>query len=164
MTKWCAVLGHSIIKCRSLFVMCVGCPLNQGVWRHSYDIQVKCKGALHWTWSNCPDTPLSGDVPSGYGYMIPFDLRSPWWLASNSLYFGAGPSEFLIQWRKVSGCSQVLAKSVSESRWDWPLPATGDDALVFQLSKTLARAIHVRSHRISEVETHHGSTDSRVDS
>ena len=52
---------------------------------------------------------LSRDVSSGYGYKYPSDLRSPWWLTSNSLYFGTGLSEFLIQWRKVTRYSQVLA-------------------------------------------------------
>ena len=32
----------------------------------------------------------------GYGYKCPSDLRSPQWIANNSLYFGTGLSEFLI--------------------------------------------------------------------
>ena len=47
----------------------------------------------------------------GYRYKCPLDLRSPQWLASNSLCFGTGLTEFLIQGRKASGHSQVLAKS-----------------------------------------------------
>ena len=62
------------------------------------------------------DTLLSRVACEGYGYKYPSDLRSPWWLASNSLCFGAGLSEFLIQWWKISGRSQVLVKSVCESR------------------------------------------------
>ena len=66
-------------------------------------------------------TLLSRIALMGYGYMCLSDLRLPWWLASNSLCFSAGLSEFLIRWWKISGCSQVLVKSKCESRWDWPL-------------------------------------------
>ncbi len=78
---------------------------------------------------------LSRDVPSGYGCKYPSDLRSPQWLASNLLYFGTELAEFLILERKVTGCSQVLAKSVRESRWNWPLLEIGDNA-VFNLAKS----------------------------
>ena len=66
-------------------------------------------------------TLLSRVAHEGYGCKYPSDLRSPQWLASNSLCFEAGLSEFLIQWWNIFGHSQVFAKSVCESRWNWPL-------------------------------------------
>ena len=51
-------------------------------------------------------------------------------------------TEFLIQGWNVSGYSQVLTKSVCESRWDLTPPTVGVNiSSMFQSSKTLARII-----------------------
>ena len=53
-------------------------------------------------------TLLSRVAHEGCGYKCFSDLRSPQWLASNSLCFDAELSEYLIQWWKVSGHNQVF--------------------------------------------------------
>ena len=153
----------TFIKHRSLCAIWVGCPLNQGVWRHWHGIQVRYKGTSHWTWPTLELFLLSRFAPMGYGYNCPSDLRLPQWLASNSLHLGTELSEFLIQWWKAAGCSQVLDLSVRVSRWDWPLQFRSCVQSYFNFSKTLTRVVLVRSHRTIWVK--HDSDDLiRVDS
>ena len=75
---------------------------------YRWDVRVH----LHWTWPTSELFLLSKFSPMRYGYKYPSDLRPPRRIASNSLHLGTRLSEFLIQWRKVAGCSQVLDLSV----------------------------------------------------
>ena len=105
-------------------------------------------------------TLLSRVTLKGYRYKCPSDLRSPRWLASNSLCFDARLCEFLIQRWKISGYSQILVKSVCESRWNWSLLIFQRQCyIVFQFSKILIRVVLVRNHRIYKIEIHYGCTD-----
>ena len=85
---------------------------------------MKCKWDVgvhhHWTWPIMEYFTVKGSSWRN-GYKCPFNLRSSRWLASNSLYFDVRLTEFLIQWWKIFGYSQVLIKLVCESRWDWSL-------------------------------------------
>ena len=132
--------GWLYIECRSLCAILVGCPLYQGVCWHWYSIQVgvgyTALNSDHWR-----STLLSKSrLAKGYGYMCPLDLRLPRWLVSNSLYFGAGPARHCDLVRKVSGCSQVLTKSVRESRWELTPPIVGvNGSLYINLAKPWPR-------------------------
>ena len=103
------------------------------------DIDMVCKWDVGVYLTECDQirsTLLSRVAYEGYGYKYPSDLRSPRWLASNSLCFGARQSKFLIQWWKIFGHSQMLMKSVYESRWNWFLWIIGDSSsLYFNLVK-----------------------------
>ena len=45
-------------------------------------------GTLHWTVTCAVSSSAREWSHAGYGYKCPLDLRLPWWLISNSLYFG----------------------------------------------------------------------------
>ena len=116
--RWCIMWDRCVLY--SLVIL-----VNQGVWRHWYSIQVSV--GVHCT-EQWPPAELSSAqelLAKGYGYMCPLDLRLPWWLVSNSLYFGAEPPRHCDLGRKVSGCSQVLTKSVRGSRWELTPPIVG---------------------------------------
>ena len=52
---------------------------------------------------------MSKVAHEGYGYKYPSDLRSPQWLASNSLYFDARLTEFLIHDGRFLGTVKYLS-------------------------------------------------------
>ena len=103
---------------------CVSCTMVVFLIKECEDTGMACKWDVGVYFTECDQllsTLLSRIAHEGYGYKYPFDLKSSRWLTSNSLYFDAGLSEFLIQWWKIFEHNQVLKKSVCESRWNWSL-------------------------------------------
>ena len=136
MTKWYTIIKMIAI---SSIGCCVPYTLVVLLTKECGDTGMACKWdvRVHLTkHDQLLSTLLSRVAREGYGYKHPSDLRSPWWLASNSLCFGIRLSKFLIQWWKIFGHSQVLAKSVCKSRRDWLLQVVGDNtSLCFNLVK-----------------------------
>ena len=118
MIKWYTIIRMIAI---SSIGHCVSCTLVVLLTKECEDIDMACKWdiGVHLTERDqLLSTLLSRVAHERYGYKYPSDLRSPRWLTSNSLCYGVELPEFLIQWWKIFGYSQVLAKSVYESRWN----------------------------------------------
>ena len=123
------------------------CPLKpRSVW-HWYGMRVSV--GVH---SLDSDSPLLSTLLSrvthrrAMGITIPLTWGYHGDLTSNSLYLGAGLPGFLMRWRKVAGCSQVLVGSVMSQDGIVHSSVRDSVRIVFQFSKSLARVILVRSH------------------
>ena len=135
----------------------VGHSLNQGVWICWYGIQMKCRSIFHWMWP----TPEHSAVKSHFeGIWVLVSLRSEITMVTckqltmlwcRAIWiFNSDSKDF---WAQSSTCEVgAWVKMELTTPRDWR------ECFAFQFSKTLTRAIFVRSHRIYQIETHNECT------